>query len=112
MDFRRFIAPLFLLAGLTHCGPDAMVQEEPQSMLHFIPFSTTQGISLRYARESTFNVCAQGATNSQVEQWSVRAVLTWLKAVRIIDDQVTREVAITCQNPHLRINMRPGTSVS
>ena len=107
------IIAVLLFAGLTQCGPGQQAAEEQShSMLHYIPFSTTNGISLRHARASVFNICTRGATNADVEQRSIQAVLTWLKAVRKVDDKVTNKVAISCSNPHLNINMISGTGVS
>jgi hypothetical protein len=112
MKFRSLAAILFMQIFLTNCGPAALPHEETQSMLHFIPFSTTNGISLRHAREPVFKICAQGQSNAKVEEWAVRAALTWLKASRTIDDKVTNKAEISCSSPHININMRPGQSVS
>jgi len=112
MTMIRLSILILFVAVLPSCGPVQDTHEEPQSMLHFIPHRTTQNISLRYARQPVFKVCTRGATNPKVEQWSVQAVLTWLRAARKIDDRVTRAVEVSCQSPHLVIEMRNGSGVS
>ena len=111
MSFRKVVASLSLIT-LTQCGPIRRDQTESQSMLHFIPFRSTQGISLHYARESVFKICTENATSPEVDQRAIRSVLVWLKAARKNDDRITRNVAISCNSPHLTINMISGSGVS
>jgi len=91
---------------------DEAQKEEQGYMLHFIAWSTTSGISLRSAREPEFRVCISGRDSERARAYTRRGVLTWLRAVWVIDDRVTNQVTFECNNSHMRVNILPGSGTS
>ncbi len=102
----------FLSIVLSQCAPKSQYSSDNGSRLHFIEGFAVNSISLQYAREPVFKICSQGSTTPQLEQMAIDSVLIWFSAVRIIDDKVTSNIEISCQNPHLTITMTPGSSRS
>lgn len=78
--------------------------------------SSVRRCSLMHSRKPSFNICLKGsATGPDLERaqnWSARASLTWLRALKVLDDSVTRKIIFTCQDSHLTINLRPGKGTS
>lgn len=98
----------------TSCGkidPD----EDHGAHLHYLGFSSFNSCTLNYAREPEVRVCVtgtSGATLEKAKDYSKRAVLTWFRALRQIDDKITSNVVFSCNSPHLKVNMIPGTGTS
>jgi hypothetical protein len=105
-----FIAALFL----SGCGPRLLQNYDEQggSILHYIPHSSTANTSLRFAREDKFKICTTGSKSPKMNEWSRKAALIWLRAVRVIDEKVTRNVEINCDAPHLTVNLIFGNGTS
>lgn len=78
--------------------------------------SSVKKCSIRAIHEPTFNICLEGqATGPDLERahlWSARASLTWLRALKVLDERVTRSVKFSCENRHLTIRLRPGKGTS
>lgn len=89
-----------------------------QSELNFIPWSQSsiRQSSLRHARQPSFKICLNGSMNSndlqRVQNWAARSVLTWLRAVKVIDNEVQGKIEFSCQSSHLTISLRPGGGTS
>lgn len=101
------------LAVLTGCSDMA-----EESQLNFIPWSQSsiRQSSIRHARQPVFKICLSGSMNSQdlarAQNWSARSVLTWLRAVKVIDNQVGGKIEFSCQSSHLTISLRQGGGTS
>lgn len=91
-------------------------QEPSASRYKTFSDSAVKKCSIRAIHEPTFNICLEGqATGPDLERahlWSARASLTWLRALKVIDERVTRSVKFTCENRHLTIRLRPGKGTS
>lgn len=78
--------------------------------------SSVRRCSMMHAQKPTFNICLDGEATEpdleRVQTWAARASLTWLRVLKVLDERVTRQVALTCNNPHLTIHLRPGKGTS
>lgn len=78
--------------------------------------SSIRRCTIANIRKPSVNICLAGqATGPDLERaktWAARASLTWLRVMKVLDNQVTRQIVFTCQNKHLTINLRPGGGTS
>ena len=78
--------------------------------------SSVKKCTIAHIRKPTLNICLDGQATSadlqRVQQWAARASLTWLRVLKVLDNQVTRQVVFSCQNKHLSIHLRPGGGTS
>ena len=97
---------------LTNCTP--LASNQSISVLHFINRFDPSSVSMVHAREPEFRICISGDTeDSNIEERSARAALTWLRAIRIVDDRVTDKVVFSCDaSVHLTIEARIGGRTS
>lgn len=92
---------------LSACGQGINPETDDQSTLHFLN-NWDSGIALEHMREPEFRICTRGATSSSTDDRAIRSVLIWLKAARIADGKVTKNVKISCNKAHLNIEMIAG----
>lgn len=110
---------MIVLAGsvattLTSCARTGG-EDQHSAELHYLTFGGSNGCTLNYAQEPEIRLCVAGTTGATLEKakdYSKRALLTWLRALRQIDDQVSSNVVFSCSSPHLRVNMIPGSGTS
>lgn len=80
------------------------------------PESSVRRCSMMKSQKPAFNICLDGkATAPDLERahsWAARASLTWFRALKVLDEKVTKNVVFTCQDPHLTIHLRPGSGTS
>lgn len=104
---------LSALLILSACGPTSQHAD-----LNYVAWSesSVRQSTIAKARESQINICFQGSVSSadfeRAKVWARRAVLTWLRVAKLIDHRVTNQVAYTCENRHLTINLRTGSGTS
>lgn len=112
MNFTSFALGLSVMA----ISLSSFAHETSDSRYKTFPESSVRKCSLMKSREQAFNICLDGsATSSDLERahnWAARASLTWLRALKAIDEQVTRNIVFTCKSPHLTIHLRPGSGTS
>jgi hypothetical protein len=68
------------------------------------------------SQKQSFNICLQGQASApdleRAHSWAARASLTWLRALKVLDERVTKNIVFTCQDTHLTIQLRPGKGTS
>jgi len=78
--------------------------------------SSVRRCSIMHARKPSFNICLSGKASTpdleRSQSWAARATLTWLRALKLLDDSVTRNITFTCNSSHLTINLKPGKGTS
>jgi hypothetical protein len=78
--------------------------------------SAVRRCSLMSSRKPALNICLDGqATAADLDRahtWAARASLTWLRALKVLDESVTRKIVFTCKEPALTIHLRPGKGTS
>lgn len=105
---------VLLLSGLALLNTSKSFSIEPR----YVSFSPTsiKRCTLSKIRQSSLNICLDGqATEADLKRakaWSARAVLTWMRSLKVIDEKVTRQIIFTCANKHLNIHLRPGEGTS
>jgi hypothetical protein len=87
------------------------------SRLDYLTMGGIQACTLRYAREPAVRICiyggaAGGKSLETAQSHSKRALLKWFRALRQIDDKVTDQVVFSCDKPHLKIQLEPGSGTS
>ncbi len=88
------------------------------SDLAFIPWSSSmvRNSTIGKALEPELHICLQGSMNpadlERVKTWARRATLTWLRALKMVDERVVGRVLFSCEKSHLRLNLRPGGGTS
>lgn len=87
------------------------------SKLDYLTMSRTESCTIRYAREPEIRICIYGSAASgqsleRARYYSKKALLKWFRALRQIDDKVTDDVAFSCEKPHLKIQLEPGSGTS
>ena len=107
-----FVAALSVVS----CAENAE-QYHQHSELHFKHMGTNKGCGLTQARAETFNVCIRGNVDSKyvkrAEGFLERSLLTWMRALKQIDDKVTGNISFSCEKKaHLNITLRPGNGTS
>lgn len=105
---------LILVPNLMSCG-SSVSQQESDAHLRYLTFSGSNRCTLNYAREAEVRLCVSGTSGATLEKakdYSKRALLTWFRALRQIDDKVTSNVVFSCNSPHLTVNMIPGSGTS
>ncbi|NBT58162.1 hypothetical protein EBT16_05195 [bacterium] len=94
----------------------AQANQPSESRYKTFPESSVRRCSLTHSRKPTFNICLDGQASSadleRAHNWAARASLTWLRALKVVDEQVTRTVLFTCKDAHLTIHLRPGKGTS
>ncbi|MFM8270078.1 MAG: hypothetical protein ACKN9V_07805 [Pseudomonadota bacterium] len=109
--FRLFLIATF---SLSTCFSNA--EELNQSRYKTFPESSVRRCSLMKSQNPSFNICLNGqATAPDLERahtWAARASLTWFRALKVLNERVTKNVVFTCQDPHLTIYLRPGSGTS
>jgi len=108
---------IFLLTAVLLGGHLAASVESPiESRYKTFSDSSVRKCSIKAIHEPTFNVCLEGqATAPDLERahlWAARASLTWLRALKVLDERVTRNIRFTCESRHLTIHLRPGKGTS
>ena len=90
--------------------------QELESRYKTFSESSVRKCSIMNIHKPSFNICltgqATGADLERAQAWSARASLTWFRALKVLDQQVTRTVLFTCKDPHLTITLRPGKGTS
>lgn len=105
---------MFIVAGLTGCGQS----QDSHSHQKFIAWQvdSVQASGIADARADVYRICLNGQINPADEQrvrdWTVRAALTWLRPLKKIDAEVTDQLMLTCDRPHMTIRLRPGSGTS
>jgi hypothetical protein len=78
--------------------------------------SSLRRCTIAQIKKPNINICLSGqATGPDLERaktWAARASLTWLRVMKVLDEQVTRQIVFTCANPNLTIYLRPGGGTS
>ncbi len=78
--------------------------------------SSVKRCTIAHIRKPTLNICLAGQSTGpdfeRAKAWAARASLTWLRVLKVIDQSVTRQIAFTCNQKHLTINLRPGGGTS
>jgi len=78
--------------------------------------SSVKKCTLAQSKKPSVNICITGqatpADLTRAKQWAARASLTWLRAMKVLDKQVTRQIVFTCEDKHLTINLKPGGGTS
>jgi hypothetical protein len=90
--------------------------EDGSSSLDYLTMNSS-GCTLRYAREPEIRLCIQGnaaggASLERAKDYSKRALLSWFRALRQIDDKVTNQVVFSCNKPHLKVQLDQGNGTS
>ncbi len=107
---------IFLLILITGCSSSNTT--ESSSELKFRSWSKHQVARslIAHAREPVINVCLTGRTSGsdleRAKQWSKKAILTWFRAIKVIDRKVTNKIAYTCSNKHITFNLKAGSGTS
>lgn len=100
---------------LTGCG---QLPTQDASTLNYLSWdsSSVRSSTIADARKETINVCLQGSVTApdleRSKTWARRAILTWLRTAKVIDVRVTSNVAYSCENRDLTINLRNGSGTS
>ena len=72
-------------------------ENEPENRYKTFSESSVRRCSMMHAQKPVFNICLNGqATGPDLERahtWAARASLTWLRALKILDENVTRQVS-------------------
>ncbi|NDD04851.1 MAG: hypothetical protein EB078_08095, partial [Proteobacteria bacterium] len=78
--------------------------------------SAVRQCSIMKIHNPSFNICLDGKASAsdleRAQSWAARASLTWLRALKVMDERVTRTILFTCKEPHLTIHLRPGSGTS
>ena len=88
------------------------------SQLSYISWSQVniQNSTIADATEGVINICLRGATSQEnlerATRWSTRSVLTWLRVLKSVDNEVSGKLRYTCSSPHLTWNLKTGEGVS
>lgn len=108
------LLPLAMLAFTSACGGNRPDASRPA----YISWGTDsiRASTIADSHKETVNICLQGSvTAADLERsklWAVRSVLTWFRAIKVIDERVTKSVALTCENKDLTVNLRTGGGTS
>lgn len=111
-----FSGTVATIAFISACKLDRE-RADQVSELDWLANGNAQGCTMRFAREPAIRVCvygnaAQGQTLEKSRNFSKRALLTWFRALRQIDDQVSSDVTFSCEKPHLKVNILSGNGTS
>ncbi|NBV49846.1 hypothetical protein EBR78_01355 [bacterium] len=102
--------------GIVFFGTICFAHSEISTRYKTFSESSVRRCSIMKVRQPTFNICLAGqATGPDLERartWAARASLTWLRALKVLDASVTRNILFTCEDKHLTINLRPGSGTS
>lgn len=85
---------------------------------HFISWgeSSVKRSSIAKSLEADFRICLEGSMNSEdlnrSKTWATRAVLTWMRAIKLIDQRVSGKLTLSCNAPHLTLRLRQGGGTS
>ncbi len=98
---------------LTACG--STIETSELNYLSWGQSAVRQSLIAK-ARVKTINVCLTGTVSSadleRAKTWSRRSILTWFRIAKDMDKRVTSNIAFTCTNKHLTINLRKGSGTS
>lgn len=85
---------------------------------HFISWSesSVKRSAIAKSLESNFKICLEGTMNAQdsarAKAWATRAVLTWMRAIKLIDNRISGQLSLSCSAPNLTIKLRQGGGTS
>lgn len=102
--------------GIWGCGAETHAPQ--MSETNYLSWSTDsiRASLIGQAKKEVVNVCLQGSVTAadlqRAKTWSRRAILTWFRALKVIDERVTGNIALTCTNRDLTINLKTGDSTS
>ena len=101
------------MVGMASCGQLPM-----PSVSSFIPWSSSMIRKSTIARslEPELHICLEGSMNprdlERVKTWSRRAALTWLRAIKLIDNRILGRIIFSCEKSHLTIRLQQGGGTS
>ncbi len=92
--------------------------EEEEDGLSFRSWSVDQlqRSTLAKVRSERLSLCIEGEVSSadfeRAKLWARMAVLTWLRALVLIDERITSKVVFSCSQPDLLFRLRAGSGTS
>ena len=101
--------------GMFGCGPE---KGSSPSHLSYIQWSDSslRSSTVADARKDEIKVCLSGSVSAEnydrSQAWSLRAILTWFRTLKVLDDAVTANVTYTCSDYDLYFQLRDGNGTS
>jgi len=78
--------------------------------------SSVQSSTIADIHDASVNICLQGSVSQndfeRSKAWALRAALTWMRALKVVDDKVSDKVGFDCKLRHLTINLKNGSGTS
>ncbi len=115
VQFKRAFALVVLVLLSASCLEKPFEAHEEESHTKYLTFGSFRSCTLAKARNPVVNICIKNGDAAQVEKakkYSKRAILTWFRAMRMIDDKVVGNIQFSCSSSDLTINLRSGSGTS
>ena len=78
--------------------------------------SSVKRSAIARSLEADFKICLEGTMNAEdltrAKTWAVRAVLTWMRPIKLVDQRISGKLTLSCNAPHLTIKLRQGGGTS